>query len=220
MPSFLPKWHFTPESAKNNINTILFRLFDMSSLNSRISELLAEKSTGHGFFSWMEENTGITSGRWRNVARGQQVAMHDMIEAIFKLWPEEIFHLITGTRLIYTIDPIRLLRHVQAEAAHSYRTTQAAKFEIDPEQFGIMVVMAVARMWADPRDTVAEDDETGYNWHEWHRTPSILEDRLATVINHETPPLYGHDPSQEEDEDEAQLAERLSGLFKGRSKEK
>ena len=122
----------------------------MSGLNSGIVSLLAEKSTGHGFFVWMEENTGITSGRWRNVARGQQVAMHDMIEAVFRLWPEEIFHLITGTRLIHTIDPVRLLEHVQAEAAHSYRTTRAAKFEIEPEQFGIMVVMAVARVWAGP----------------------------------------------------------------------
>ena len=144
--------------------------------------------------------------------------MHDMIEAVFKLWPEEIFHLITGTRLIYTIDPIRLLRHVQTEAAHSYRTAQAAKFRIDPEQFGIMVVMAVARMWAEPLDTVQEEDETGYNWHEWHRTRSMLEDRLETVISNEMSFPYIHDPT-EDDAAEGKLGDRPDqGLLQGSSK--
>lgn len=49
-----------------------------------------------GFWKQLEEQTGISSGRWRNFFSGQQKAATDMVEAAAKLYPEYGFWLSTG----------------------------------------------------------------------------------------------------------------------------
>jgi len=67
-----------------------------TTIDDRAILILRESGEPYGFYTKLEQLSGIAAQRWRNLLSGRQKATGDMIEALGKIKPNYAFWLITG----------------------------------------------------------------------------------------------------------------------------
>lgn len=67
-----------------------------STINERLLLVILEEAESYGYYSSLEECTGVSAKRWRNFASGAQGATTEMLEAIAELKPNYAFWIMTG----------------------------------------------------------------------------------------------------------------------------
>lgn len=82
------------------------------------------KEEGHGFWGKLEEKTGVTSQRWRKAYSRLQRPTSDMLEKVFKEWPDHAFWLATGiTDFDYghrSPDDVSILKDLKNNATNEF----------------------------------------------------------------------------------------------------